>query len=140
VEDRVKGLDSGADDYLAKPFAFAELVARIRALLRRGQQEDTKLRVADLEMDTATRQVERDGRRIDLKPKEFALLEFLMRNQNRPLPKSTIISHVWDYDADVLPNTVEVYIKYIRNKVDQPFDKPLIHTIRGFGYKLQADK
>src|SRR5262245_4643088 len=96
VEDRVKGLDSGADDYLAKPFAFTELVARIRALLRRGQQEDTRLRVADLEMDTATHLVTRDGRRIDLKPKEFALLEFLMRNAQRPVSRTMIIEHVWD--------------------------------------------
>lgn len=139
VSDRTTGLDSGADDYLVKPFALEELLARVRALLRRPvTQQATVLTAGDLTLDTVTYEVKRAGKTIQLTGKEFALLEYLMRNQNRPLPKSTIISHVWDYDADVLPNTVEVYIKYIRNKVDQPFDKPLIHTIRGFGYKLQA--
>lgn len=141
VSDRTTGLDSGADDYLVKPFALEELLARVRALLRRpAEQHATVLTAGDLSLNTVTFEVKRAGKSIQLTGKEFALLEFLMRNQNRPLPKSTIISHVWDYDADVLPNTVEVYIKYIRNKVDQPFDKPLIHTIRGFGYKLQADE
>lgn len=141
VSDRTTGLDSGADDYLVKPFALEELLARVRALLRRpAEQHATILTAGDLSLNTVTFEVKRAGKSIQLTGKEFALLEFLMRNQNRPLPKSTIISHVWDYDADVLPNTVEVYIKYIRNKVDQPFDKPLIHTIRGFGYKLQADE
>lgn len=139
VGDRTTGLDSGADDYLVKPFALEELLARVRALLRRPvAQQSTVLTAGDLTLDTVTYEVKRAGKLIQLTGKEFALLEYLMRNQNRPLPKSTIISHVWDYDADVLPNTVEVYIKYIRNKIDQPFDKPLIHTIRGFGYKLQA--
>lgn len=139
VADRTTGLDSGADDYLVKPFALEELLARVRALLRRPvTQQPTILTAGDLTLDTVTYEVKRADKLIQLTGKEFALLEYLMRNQNRPLPKSTIISHVWDYDADVLPNTVEVYIKYIRNKVDQPFDKPLIHTIRGFGYKLQA--
>lgn len=141
VSDRTTGLDSGADDYLVKPFALEELLARVRALLRRpAEQQATILTAGDLSLNTVTFEVTRAGTAIQLTGKEFALLEFLMRNQNRPLPKSTIISHVWDYDADVLPNTVEVYIKYIRNKIDQPFDKPLIHTIRGFGYKLQADE
>lgn len=141
VSDRTTGLDSGADDYLVKPFALEELLARVRALLRRpAEQHATILTAGDLSLNTVTFEVKRGNTAIHLTGKEFALLEFLMRNQNRPLPKSTIISHVWDYDADVLPNTVEVYIKYIRNKVDQPFDKPLIHTIRGFGYKLQADE
>jgi DNA-binding response OmpR family regulator len=141
VSDRTTGLDSGADDYLVKPFALEELLARVRALLRRpAEQQATILTAGDLSLNTITFEVKRGGKSIQLTGKEFALLEFLMRNQNRPLPKSTIISHVWDYDADVLPNTVEVYIKYIRNKIDQPFDKPLIHTIRGFGYKLQADE
>jgi DNA-binding response OmpR family regulator len=141
VNDRTTGLDSGADDYLVKPFALEELLARVRALLRRpAEQHATVLTAGDLSLNTVTFEVKRGDTPIQLTGKEFALLEFLMRNQNRPLPKSTIISHVWDYDADVLPNTVEVYIKYIRNKIDQPFDKPLIHTIRGFGYKLQADK
>ena len=141
VSDRTTGLDSGADDYLVKPFALEELLARVRALLRRpAEQHATILTAGDLSLNTVTFEVKRADTPIQLTGKEFALLEFLMRNQNRPLPKSTIISHVWDYDADVLPNTVEVYIKYIRNKIDQPFDKPLIHTIRGFGYKLQADE
>ncbi|HEX7483577.1 MAG TPA: response regulator transcription factor [Candidatus Saccharimonadales bacterium] len=139
VNDRTTGLDSGADDYLVKPFALEELLARVRALLRRpAEQHATILRVGDLSLNTVTFEVKRGDTNIQLTGKEFALLEFLMRNPNRPLPKSVIISHVWDYDADILPNTVEVYIKYIRNKIDQPFDKPLIHTIRGFGYKLQA--
>lgn len=141
VNDRTTGLDSGADDYLVKPFALEELLARVRALLRRpAEQQATILTAGDLSLNTVTFEVKRAGKSIQLTGKEFALLEFLMRNQNRPLPKSTIISHVWDYDADVLPNTVEVYVKYIRNKIDLPFDKPLIHTIRGFGYKLQADE
>jgi DNA-binding response OmpR family regulator len=141
ISDRTTGLDSGADDYLVKPFALEELLARVRALLRRpAEQQATILTAGDLSLNTVTFEVKRADTPIQLTGKEFALLEFLMRNQNRPLPKSTIISHVWDYDADVLPNTVEVYIKYIRNKIDQPFDKPLIHTIRGFGYKLQADE
>jgi DNA-binding response OmpR family regulator len=141
INDRTTGLDSGADDYLVKPFALEELLARVRALLRRpAEQHATILTAGDLSLNTVTFEVKRADTPIHLTGKEFALLEFLMRNPNRPLPKSTIISHVWDYDADVLPNTVEVYIKYIRNKIDQPFDKPLIHTIRGFGYKLQADE
>ncbi len=141
ISDRTTGLDSGADDYLVKPFALEELLARVRALLRRpAEQHATILTAGDLSLNTVTFEVKRAGKSIQLTGKEFALLEFLMRNQNRPLPKSTIISHVWDYDADVLPNTVKVYVKYIRNKIDQPFDKPLIHTIRGFGYKLQADE
>ncbi len=141
VSDRTTGLDSGADDYLVKPFALEELLARVRALLRRPvEQQASVLTAGDLSLNTITFEVKRGDTTIHLTGKEFALLEFLMRNQNRPLPKSLIISHVWDYDADVLPNTVEVYVKYLRNKIDQPFDTPLIHTIRGFGYKLQADK
>ena len=136
VEDRVKGLDSGADDYLAKPFAFTELVARIRALLRRGQQEDTRLRVAGLEMDTATHQVARDGHRIDLKPKEFALLEFLMRSAHRPVTRTMIIEHVWDIHFDAISNVVDVHINSLRNKIDRGESAPLIHTIRGVGYVL----
>lgn len=141
VNDRTTGLDSGADDYLVKPFALEELLARVRALLRRpAEQHAIVLKAGDLSLNTVTFEVKRGDTNIQLTGKEFALLEFLMRNPNRPLPKNVIISHVWDYDADILPNTVEVYIKYIRNKIDQPFDKPLIHTIRGFGYKLQADE
>ncbi|MAU33563.1 DNA-binding response regulator [Candidatus Saccharibacteria bacterium] len=139
VSERTLGLDAGADDYLVKPFALEELLARIRALLRRpAEQQSTILTAGDLTLDTVTYAVERAGAPIQLTSKEFALLEYLMRNQGRPLSKEIIISHVWDYDADILPNTVEVYIKYLRNKVDAPFKKSLIKTVRGFGYKLEA--
>ena len=139
VKDRTDGLDSGADDYLIKPFALEELLARVRALLRRPkEQQSTLLSAGDLTLNTVTFEVTRADTPLQLTSKEIALLEYLLRNQGRPLPKETIIAHVWDYDADILPNTVEVYIKYLRAKVDQPFDKPLIHTVRGFGYKLQA--
>ena len=139
VKDRTDGLDTGADDYLIKPFALEELLARVRALLRRPkEQQSTTLTAGDLSLDTVTFEVTRAGKSIQLTSKEFALLEYLLRNQVRPLPKETIIAHVWDYDADILPNTVEVYIKYLRAKIDQPFKTPLIHTVRGFGYKLQA--
>lgn len=138
--NKTDGLDSGADDYLVKPFALEELLARVRALLRRPTKtESTILSVADLTLDTVTYEVRRAGRLIQLTSKEFALLEYLLRNQGRPIPKEVIISHVWDYDADILPNTVEVYIRYLRAKIDQPFPKSLIKTVRGFGYKLQAD-
>jgi len=140
VQDRTEGLDSGADDYLVKPFALQELLARVRALLRRPkEQQATVLTAGDLSLNTITYEVKRAGKSIQLTGKEFALLEYLLRNQNRPLPKELIISHVWDYDADILPNTVEVYIKYLRAKIDEPFDTPLIRTVRGFGYKLQTD-
>jgi two-component system, OmpR family, response regulator len=140
IQDRTHGLDSGADDYLVKPFALEELLARVRALLRRPTRaESTTLTAGDLTLDTITYEVKRGDKFIQLTSKEFALLEYLLRNQGRPISKEIIISHVWDYDANILPNTVEVYIRYLRAKVDQPFDKPLIHTVRGFGYKLQAD-
>jgi DNA-binding response OmpR family regulator len=141
IKDKTEGLDTGADDYLTKPFALEELLARVRALMRRPkEQQATILQAGDLTLNTITYEVKRGDTLIQLTGKEFALLEYLLRNQDRPLPKELIISHVWDYDADILPNTVEVYIKYLRTKIDQPFDKPLIHTIRGFGYKLQASK
>ena len=141
VADRVAGLNAGADDYLVKPFAFEELLARIRALLRRPQDVGSNvLSCNDLTMDTSTYEVKRAGRKLTLSQREYALLEYLLRNQNRILSKSNIISHVWDYDADILPNTLEVYIGYLRAKVDRPFRGPeLIHTARGFGYKLGAD-
>jgi len=136
VEDKVAGLDAGADDYLIKPFAFAELSARIRALLRRGNQENPKLRVADLEMDTATRQVRRATQPIDLKLKEYALLEFLLRNAHRPVTRTMIVEHVWDIHFDSVSNVVDVHINSLRNKIDKGFQPPLIHTVRGVGYML----
>jgi DNA-binding response OmpR family regulator len=138
VSDKVIGLDAGADDYLVKPFSFDELLARIRALLRRPPQSlDTVLAIEDLTLNPSTYEVKRTGKNIELSSKEFALLEYMMRNPNRILTKQSIIEHVWDFDADVLPNTVEVYIGYLRNKIDKPFKAtPLIHTQRGFGYKL----
>jgi DNA-binding response OmpR family regulator len=141
VSDRVEGLNSGADDYLIKPFAFEELLARVRALLRRPHDEiGTVLRLADLELDTVTYRVTRNDHIVKLSSREYALLEYLMRHPDRILSKDTIISHLWDYDADVLPNTVEVYIGYLRNKIDKPFGgPPLIHTVRGFGYKVSAE-
>lgn len=140
ISDRVEGLNSGADDYLVKPFAFEELLARIRALLRRPQDHvGNVLELSDLTLDTANYEVQRAGKAITLSQREYALLEYLMRNQNRILSKSNIIGHVWDYDADILPNTLEVYIGYLRNKIDKPFKGPeLIQTVRGFGYKLAA--
>jgi DNA-binding response OmpR family regulator len=141
VKDRTTGLDSGADDYLVKPFALEELLARVRALLRRpAEQHGTVLKAGDLSLDTVTFGVTRAGKEISLTNKEYGLLEYLLRNQGRPLSKENIIAHVWDYDADILPNTVEVYIKYLRAKIDAPFEKPLIKTVRGFGYKLSADQ
>lgn len=139
-QDVVKGLDTGADDYLAKPFSFDVLLARIRALLRRPHQTvGETLRVGDLLLDPAHKRVERAGTLIRLTSKEYAILEYFMRNPGRVLSKDNIISHVWDFDADVMPNNVEVFITFIRAKIDKPFDKPLLHTVRGFGYKLSSD-
>ncbi len=141
IQDRVTGLNAGADDYLVKPFAFEELLARIRALLRRPQDTTgTVLKVDDLTLDTLSYEVRRGAKVISLSSKEYALLEYMLRNQGRVLTKNNIIGHVWDYDADVLPNTVEVYIGYLRNKIDKPFKRHhLIHTVRGFGYKLGVE-
>ena len=137
VSDRAKGLDSGADDFLVKPFALEELLARVRALLRRPVEvQQTILTAGDLSLNTVTFEVKRADKEIILTSKEFALLEYLLRNQDHPSSKETIISHVWDYNADVLPNTVEVYIKYLREKIDDPFKVKLLHTMRGFGYKI----
>ena len=139
VSDRVDGLNAGADDYLVKPFAFEELLARVKALLRRPEQEiGRELAVDNLSLNTITFEVKRGGKAIELSSTEFRLLEYLMRNAGRVLTKDMIINHVWDYDADILPNTVEVFIGYLRNKVDKAFpnQEPIIRTVRGFGYKL----
>lgn len=139
LDEKVQGLNSGADDYLVKPFAFAELLARVKALARRPKDSvGSKLQVEDLELDTVTYEVERAGRQISLSRKEFALLEYLMRHAGKTMTKDNIIGSVWNYEADILPNTVEVYIGYLRSKIDKPFktSQPLIHTLRGFGYKL----
>jgi DNA-binding response OmpR family regulator len=136
VEDRVAGLDSGADDYMVKPFALAELSARLRALGRRGVPHEIVLRVADLELDSVHRTVRRGGQPIDLKPKEYALLEFLVRNADRPVTRSLIIEHVWNIHFDSISNVVEVHINSLRKKVDRGFSVQLIRTIRGVGYML----
>lgn len=136
--DVVQGLDTGADDYLAKPFSFEILLARLRALLRRpGDKQDEILSVGDLTLDPASKRVERRQTRINLTTKEYAVLEYLMRNPGKVLSKDSIIHHVWDFDADVLPNNVELFIMFIRRKVDKPFDTKLIHTVPGFGYKIE---
>ena len=136
--DVVLGLGMGADDYMVKPFALAELSARLRALVRRGRPHETTLRVADLEMDTIRRAVRRAGRAVDLKPKEYALLEFLMRHCDRPITRSLIVEHVWDVHFDSVSNVVEVHINSLRGKIDRGFPLPLIHTVRGVGYMLTA--
>lgn len=138
--DVIYGLDAGADDYLAKPFSFEVLLARVRALLRRpSDSAGTVLQAGSLTMDVASHEVRRDDELIRLSVKEYAVLEYLLRNQGKVLSKNNIITHVWDFDSDILPNTVEVFITYLRNKIDKPFAaKPLIHTVRGFGYKLEA--
>ena len=142
TEDKTLGLDSGADDYLVKPFALDELLARVRALLRRPvEQQATVLDAYDLTLDTSKRRVTRADTEINLTSKEYGLLEYLLRNKNRPVSKDAIMQHVWDYDADILPNTIEVYIKYLRAKIDKPFKgKGLIKTVRGFGYKIEDDE
>ena len=142
VEDKVSGLEAGADDYLSKPFAFSELLARLNALSRRPQLKlNPILEIADLKLDTNNYQVTRAGKPIHLTKKEYALLEFLLRHPDKILTSDQLIEQVWPYDSDVLANTAQVYIGYLRNKIDKPFsNKPaLIHTIRGFGYKLTKD-
>jgi len=142
VDDKVFGLNSGADDYLIKPFDFNELLARIKALLRRPENNiGTVLKAGDLSLDTIAKKVERAGKEIVLSSTEFSLLEYLMRNQKQTVSKDAIIEHVWDFDADVLPNTVEVYIGYLRTKIEKPFgSKKLIQTVRGFGYTIGGNR
>jgi DNA-binding response OmpR family regulator len=137
IEDKIKGLNSGADDYLAKPFAFEELLARIRALARRPQSSATEiLSVGPLSLNLSSYEVTRQGKSISLSSKEYSLLECLMRHANKILNKDQLIQHVWSYESDILPNTVEVYIRNLRQKIDLPFKQKLIKTVRGFGYKI----
>lgn len=138
TEDKVAGLDSGADDYLTKPFAFAELLARIRSLLRRGSNDkSTILSVADLELDTVTHKAKRGTRTVDLTAKEYALLEYFLRNKDRVLSRTIISEHIWDYSFDTGTNIIDVYVNHLRNKLDEDTDKKLIHTVRGVGYVLK---
>jgi two-component system copper resistance phosphate regulon response regulator CusR len=138
VEDRVKGLEFGADDYLVKPFAFSELLARVRALLRRGRTNEPDLfHIADLELDLLRRRVTRGGKRIDLTAKEFALLELLLRRQGEVLPRALIASQVWDMNFDSDTNVIEVAVRRLRAKIDDDFEPKLIHTVRGMGYVLE---
>jgi len=141
VDDRVRGLQKGGDDYLTKPFAFSELLARVQALIRRtsGTVEPTSLTIGDLSLDLLSREVLRSGKQLDLQPREFALLEYLMRNAGRVVSKTMIMEHVWDYQFDPATNVVEARICRLRDKTDRGFDKKLIHTIRGVGYVLRAD-
>jgi two-component system copper resistance phosphate regulon response regulator CusR len=137
TEERVRGLDAGADDYLAKPFAFAELAARIRAVLRRGNRPArAMLQVDDLELDRVSHTVRRGGQDIELSPKEFSLLEFLMRNKGQPVARTSIVEHVWRLNGSTMTNVVDVYINYLRRKVEFGHDRPLIRTVRGIGYQI----
>ena len=140
VDDRVRGLRAGGDDYLTKPYALSELVARLEALLRRARNPtvETRLRVADLQMDLLSRLVTRAGKEIDLQPREFMLLEFLMRNAGNIVTRTMLLEHVWDYHFDPQTNVIDVHISRLRQKIDKSFGKPLLHTIRGTGYCLRA--
>ncbi len=140
VDDRVKGLETGGDDYLTKPFAFPELLARVQALIRRstGAPSSTELRLADLTLDLMTRRASRQGRDIDLRPREFALLEYLMRSAGRVVSKTMILSHVWDYSFDPRTNVVDVLVFRLREKIDKGLEPKLIHTVRGIGYVLKV--
>jgi len=140
VDDRVKGLQAGGDDYLTKPFAFSELLARVQALIRRasGAVEPTRLVVGDLALDLVTRRVERAGRPIELRPREFALLEYLMRNAGRVVAKTMILEHVWNYSFDPRTNVVDVLVHRLREKIDRDFETKLLHTVRGIGYVVKG--
>jgi two-component system OmpR family response regulator len=138
IEDRVRGLDVGADDYLIKPFAFSELLARLRALIRRGAGErPAALEVGDVVLDPGAHAVTRSNRAVALSPREFSLLEFLMRHPHEVVTRTQILEHVWDYDYGGLSNVVDVYVGYLRKKLEQPFDRPFIHTVRGVGYTVR---
>ncbi len=140
TQDKVEGLDSGADDYLTKPFAFAELLARVRSLLRRGATEKTTtLVLADLELDTVSHRARRAGKPIDLTMKEYALLEFLLRNKDRVLSRTIISEHIWDYNFDTGTNLIDVYVNHLRSKIDAGFETKLIHTVRGVGYVMKEE-
>jgi len=141
VDDRVKGLQTGSDDYLTKPFAFSELLARVHALIRRstGMSKPTRMEVGDLSMDLLSREVFRSGRKIELQPREFALLEYLMRNAGRVVSKTMIMEHVWDYNFDPQTNVVEARMSKLRDKIDRGFDRQLIETVRGVGYVLREN-
>jgi two-component system OmpR family response regulator len=140
VDDRVKGLKAGGDDYLSKPFAFSELLARIEALMRRrdAQTVETRLSVGDLEVDLLTRQVRRGGKPIELQPREFRLLEYLMRHAGQVVTRTMLLEGVWDYHFDPQTNVIDVHISRLRQKLDRGFDKPLLHTMRGAGYSIRA--
>jgi DNA-binding response OmpR family regulator len=138
LADKIQGLDAGADDYLTRPFAFEELLARIRSLLRRGKAEVAMLKVGDLMLDPATRKVKRGQKEIILTSKEFSLLEYMMRNVNKPLTRTTLSEHVWDINFDRMTNVVDVYINFLRNKIDKDYEPKLIHTVRGVGYILKG--
>jgi two-component system OmpR family response regulator len=142
VDDRVKGLKAGGDDYLVKPFAFSELLARLEALERRaksgGEAASTVLRAADLEMDLLRREVRRNGEPIDLQPREFQLLEFLLRHAGQVVTRTMLLEGVWDYHFDPQTNVIDVHISRLRSKIDRGFDRPLLHTVRGVGYRLDG--
>ena len=142
VDDRVRGLRAGGDDYMTKPFVFAELLARVEALARRSKGEGpvTKLLVADLEMDLLARQVKRAGQKVDLQPREFRLLEFLMRHAGQVVTRTMLLEGVWDYHFDPQTNVIDVHVSRLRQKVDKPFPVPLIHTVRNAGYMLRAEQ